>query len=150
MKKWTAVAMVLAMAIVTTLAAGSLKAAEVAIQGTDQMTYDTTAFTVKAGETVKLTLTHAGTLPKAVMGHNVVILAAGEDVEAFSAEAAQAFSTEYFPASYEEKVIVRTQLLGPGESETVEFTAPAAGTYTFLCTFPGHNLNMRGVMTVES
>ena len=67
MKKWTAVAMVLAMAIVTTLAAGSLKAAEVAIQGTDQMTYDTTAFTVKAGETVKLTLTHAGTLPKAVM-----------------------------------------------------------------------------------
>ena len=80
----------------------------------------------------------------------MVILAAGEDVEAFSAEAAQAFSTEYFPASYEEKVIVRTQLLGPGESETVEFTAPAAGTYTFLCTFPGHNLNMRGVMTVES
>ena len=54
------------------------------------MTYNMTAFTVKSGETVKLTLKHVGSLPKAVMGHNVVVLAAGEDVEALGRQDAAA------------------------------------------------------------
>ena len=149
MKKWTAVATVVAMMILTVFSAGSAQAAEIAIEGTDQMTYNMTAFTVKSGETVKLTLKHVGSLPKAVMGHNVVVLAAGEDVDAFTTAAAQAFDTEYFPVAYEDKVLAKTKLLGPGESETVEFTAPAPGTYTYVCTFPGHNIMMRGIMTVE-
>jgi plastocyanin len=34
----------------------------------------------------------------------------------------------------------------PGESETIEFTAPEAGEYTFVCTLhPG----MEGVLVVE-
>lgn len=148
MKMWTVVATVVAMA--TMLAAGNAQASEVVIEGTDQMTYNVTAFTVKSGETVKLTLKHVGALPKTVMGHNVVVLAAGEDVDAFTMAAAQAYDTEYFPAAYEDKVLAKTKLLGPGESETVEFTAPAPGTYVYVCTFPGHNLMMRGTMTVES
>ncbi|MEC7281083.1 MAG: plastocyanin/azurin family copper-binding protein, partial [Verrucomicrobiota bacterium] len=41
--------------------------------------------------------------------------------------------------------------LGPGENDTIEFTAPAlSGDYEFLCSFPAHLFaGMRGVMTVE-
>ena len=43
-----------------------------------------------------------------------------------------------------------TETLGTGESQTVEFTAPAAGTYTFYCSiFPHQSLGMEGTMTVE-
>jgi azurin len=30
----------------------------------------------------------------------------------------------------------------------VTFTAPAKGTYPYICTFPGHYQTMKGVMTV--
>lgn len=32
----------------------------------------------------------------------------------------------------------RTKLIAPGTSDTVEFTAPDTGTYTFYCSVPGH------------
>ena len=31
----------------------------------------------------------------------------------------------------------------------VKFTAPSAGTYQFVCTFPGHNFTMFGDFTVN-
>ena len=34
-------------------------------------------------------------------------------------------------------------------AETLEFTAPAAGKYEYVCTFPGHFAGMRGIMVVE-
>ena len=51
----------------------------------------------------------------------------------------------------ETDLIVRhTKLLKPGESETLEFTAPEeAGDYPYLCTFVGHAAIMNGVMKVE-
>jgi azurin len=49
-----------------------------------------------------------------------------------------------------DKVIAATKMLGPGETDTVSFTAPAAGTYDYICTFPGHAMaGMRGVLTVK-
>jgi len=36
-------------------------------------------------------------------------------------------------------VIANVKLLGPGQEGEVRFTAPTAGTYQFVCTFPGHN-----------
>ena len=47
------------------------------------------------------------------------------------------------------RVIGATVLLGPGESGDATFTAPAAGTYQFVCTFPGHNFTMFGDFTVN-
>ena len=51
----------------------------------------------------------------------------------------------------EKKVIARTKLLGPGESETITFTAPKISSqYDFLCTFPGHfAAGMKGKMIVQ-
>jgi len=36
-------------------------------------------------------------------------------------------------------VIASTRLANAGQTVEVQFTAPAAGTYQYLCTFPGHN-----------
>ena len=40
------------------------------------------------------------------------------------------------------------QLLGAGESDTIEFVAPAEGTYKFICTWPAHYASMQGEMVV--
>ncbi|MQG65022.1 MAG: azurin, partial [SAR202 cluster bacterium] len=40
-------------------------------------------------------------------------------------------------------------LLDPGASGEVTFTAPASGTYQFVCTFPGHNFTMFGDFIVN-
>jgi azurin len=47
-------------------------------------------------------------------------------------------------------VIAHTGLVGPGETVEVTFKAPAAGTYTFLCSFPGHfAAGMKGTLVVK-
>ena len=45
-------------------------------------------------------------------------------------------------------VIAHTKLLDPGDTGEARFTAPAAGTYQFVCTFPGHSLTMYGDFVV--
>ena len=45
-------------------------------------------------------------------------------------------------------VIANVKLLGPGESGEVRFAAPSAGSYEFVCTFPGHNFTMFGDFVV--
>lgn len=44
----------------------------------------------------------------------------------------------------------RTQQLGPGESETIEFVATETGEFEFYCSVNGHRANgMVGTLTVE-
>lgn len=120
----------------------------VEITGNDALQFNTTAFTVKAGDSVTVTLQNVGTQPKDVMGHNWVLLQTGSDVATFGSAAMTAKDTDYIPAG-DASVIVHTKLLGPGESDTITFVAPAAaGDYPFLCSFPGHFGTMQGVMTV--
>jgi azurin len=121
----------------------------IVIKGSDAMQFDLKEIKVKAGQKVKLTLTHSGKLPKAAMGHNWVLLKPGVDVAAFGGKAAAARETEYIPASEEADIIAHTKLVGGGESDTIEFTAPKKGTYTFICSFPGHYALMKGSFIVE-
>lgn len=123
--------------------------ATLSIAGNDQMQFDKKELTVKAGQTVTLTLKHTGTMPATTMGHNWVLLKQGTDVATFAGEAATAgVSKDYMPANAD-AIIAHTKVIGGGEETTVEFTAPAAGKYEFICSFPGHWAMMRGVLTVE-
>ena len=45
-------------------------------------------------------------------------------------------------------VLVNTDLLDPGATGEIKFEAPAAGTYQFVCTFPGHGATMFGDFVV--
>lgn len=115
----------------------------------DDMKYDLTEIKVKEGQTVKLTLKHTGKMAKTAMGHNFVLLVQGVVLADFAGKAIGASTTEYIPAGSEKDIIVHTKLIGGGESDTIEFTAPAKGTYEFLCSFPGHSALMKGSFIVE-
>jgi azurin len=125
---------------------------EVVISGNDTMQFDVKSFEVKAGSKVKLTLKNVGQIPKIAMGHNLVVLKKGITAVAFGQKAlgAGANPTNALPESLKGEVIAATKLLGPAESDTIEFTAPKEpGSYEYVCTFPGHFALMRGIMTVK-
>ncbi len=121
---------------------------EIVIESNDQMQFNLKEIKVSEGDVVKLTLKHVGQLPEAAMGHNWVLLAEGTDMAAFAQEAIKARDTEYVPEG-SESVIIATEMIGGGEETTIEFEVPAAGTYTFICSFPGHYALMNGTFIVE-
>lgn len=123
--------------------------AVITLNAGDDMKFDLSEIKVKEGQTVKLTLTHTGKMAKTAMGHNFVLLAQGVVLADFAGKAIAASGTDYIPAGSEKEVIAHTKLVGGGESDTIEFTAPAKGSYEFLCSFAGHSALMKGTFIVE-
>lgn len=149
MKKLTLTILTLTLAACLSLNAADEKAdVTVNITGNDTMMYDKTTFEVKSGQKVKLVFKNIGKLPKQAMGHNVIILKKGVDVASYCTAAIGA-APEYFPKDKKDDVVAATKLLGPGETDTIIFTAPAPGVYDYVCTFPGHFALMKGKMTVK-
>ena len=124
---------------------------KITITGNDTMQFDLKSFEVKAGEKVELTFKNVGKIPKIAMGHNLVVLKKGISAVAFGQKAmgAGANATNALPDSVKGDTIASTKLLGPDETETISFTAPEAGDYEYVCTFPGHFALMRGTMKVK-
>jgi azurin len=122
----------------------------VEITGGDDMKYSVTTIPAKPGETLRIRLTSKGTLPKAVMAHNVVVLKTGAKQVDFANAAALARETDYIPPDMKDQVLAATTLAGPGETVEVTLKVPAAGTYPYVCTFPGHfAAGMRGTIVAK-
>jgi azurin len=108
------------------------------------------SFTVKVGQKVKVTLENKAVVPQP---HNLIIAKPGTLMKIGALANAmltdpQAMAKNYIPESPD--ILWHTKLVQPGQTETLEFVAPAeAGDYPYLCTFPGHWLLMQGVMKVE-
>ena len=123
---------------------------EVTIEGNDQMKFNLDRIDVSAGQTIKLTMKNVGSQPKEAMGHNWILLDKGTNVQDFAMAAIAQKENDYFPLERESEVLAHTKLLGPGESETIEFKAPnEPGVYKFICSFPGHFANMQGTFFVK-
>ena len=125
------------------------KVCKLAITGTDLMQYDTKELDV-AGDctSVEVTLTHGGKLPKEAMGHNWVLVNA-PDLNAVANAGMAAGITNNYITPGDKKVLANTKVVGGGESATVTFPTSIlkkGGSYMYLCTFPGHNSMMRGVL----
>ena len=114
------------------------------------LAYDTKEFKVKAGQKVKLTFNN--THPAVPQPHNIVIAKPGTKDKLLGLAMAMAAAPEgmakgFIPDSTD--ILFKTKLLQPNTTEVIEFTAPAAGDYPYLCTFPGHGMLMNGIMKVE-
>ena len=94
-----------------------------------QFTPDT--WKVPAGEQITITITNDGALQ-----HEWVLLQDGVRI-----------STE---AEFEEGFVNVEQEVAPGETQTLTFEAPPAGTYQVICAIPGHfDAGLQGVLNSE-
>jgi azurin len=123
----------------------------VVVTAGDDMKFSVTTIAAKRGETLKIRLNAIGTAPRASMAHNLLVLKPGSSQIAFVEAAAQAKSTDYVPPSLKSQVLAGTVLIANGETAEIELKLPArAGSYPFLCSFPGHFANgARGTIEVK-
>lgn len=144
----------LGLVAVVALQAAPVQAAPRVIKmtGNDAMKFSVAQITAKAGEELTVQLTALGTQDKAVMAHNFVLLAQGTDVNGFVV-AASISRPLHIPKQdkWKKAILAQTGLAGGGQTVSVTFKAPTApGTYTYVCSFPGHyNGGMKGVLTVK-
>jgi putative heme-binding domain-containing protein len=114
---------------------------------TDQMLFDKERIVVRAGKPAEIFFENTDIMP-----HNFVITEPGamEAVGTLAeAQATQPGAAErnYVPLS--DKILVKSRLLQPRESQKVAFTAPTKpGVYPYVCTYPGHWRRMNGAMYV--
>ena len=144
----------LAVCTIGIVAFGSIvqAACEIAISGNDMIQYDKKEVKVEAScETVTITLTHTGKLPRTAMGHNVVVSKTSDMAGVIADGSNAGVDANYVPRG-DKRVIVATKLIGGGESTTANVKGSAlekGGDYSFFCTFPGHSVLMKGKLIVE-
>lgn len=125
--------------IISTAEAATLK---IAPKG-EQLLFDKTSFTVKAGEKVKLTFNNTS-----AMQHNWVLVKPGTAEKVAQDSIAAGLAKGWLALG--PNVLAHTKLVDAKKSDTIEFVAPSKpGDYPFICTFPGHAMTMKGVLTVK-
>ena len=129
----------------TSIPANNMVSNNVILNSNDQMKFDK-KIRVNANESVTLTLNHTGRFPAISMGHNFVLIKKDVNVDEYAIRAISARDNDYIPEGGDE--IAFTKMLGGGESDTITFDAPEPGTYTFICSFPGHYQIMMGEFIV--
>jgi azurin len=126
------------------------EARTIELTASEDMKYDKTRLTARPGEKIRVVLKAIGSMPKAAMAHNFVLLKADASPLEVNNAAFNARATDFVPESQKDKIIAFTPLAGGGETVEVTFTAPKAGTYPYLCTFPGHFVQgMKGTLVVK-
>lgn len=103
--------------------------------GAKEFHYDKTTITEPVGHKVKLKFVNH-TDPKDEVGHNWVLVKAGQEAAVVASGQAAGDDKDWLNVD-DPRIVAHTQLIEGNQSNTVTFTA-APGTYTYLCTFPGH------------
>lgn len=123
----------------------------ITITGQDNMQFSQTVIEAEPGETIRIVLNVKSNMPPAAMSHNIAIVDLGVNVEEFVLASMAEPDNEYIAPSYADQLIAATEMIGGGETSTIEFTVPEnPGDYEFVCTFPGHYFGgMKGVLRVK-
>lgn len=124
---------------------------ELEIDSNDQMRFSKAELQVPADcDTVHLTLTHSGRLPRNAMGHNWV-LAETAQVQGLATAAIRAGVDHHYVPQDDARVLAATPLIGGGEQTSVTFSVAAlrGKDLTYFCSFPGHSMMMRGKLIVN-
>jgi len=101
--------------------------------------------TCHAGDHVRLTFRHTGKYVN--FEHNWVLIVPGSFDEITAAATAAGEDKGWLPAG-DQRMLAFTPMCSRGQMAVTQFTAPKAGDYPFICTFPGHAQSMWGVLHV--
>ena len=113
----------------------------------EKMSYDKELIALRAGKPVEFIFDNSDLMP-----HNFVITQPGamEEIGLLAEATAQqpdAAKRHYVPNSG--KILLKSKLLQPRDSEKISFTAPSTpGVYPYVCTYPGHWRRMYGALYV--
>ena len=142
--------MLLATGAAVTLISGNAYAGacDVNVEATATMAFNVKEIKVpKKCKEITLKLTNTGTMPKAIMGHNVVI-SKTSDIEEVNKNGMVAGLANNYVKKNDSKVIGHTTVIGGGESTTAKIkltNLKPSESYSFFCSFPGHSAIMKGV-----
>lgn len=121
----------------------------VTIESNDMMQYNVKSVEVpKACKTFTMTLKHVGKMPKASMGHNIVVTA-DADMKAVAAEGIKAGAAADYVKAGDARVLAHTKMIGGGETAALELDVSKlkdGAAYTYFCSFPGHSSIMKGTL----
>jgi azurin len=107
--------------------------------------FDPNKINLKSGAKVKLTLRNQ--IKTEGMYQNWVLINVGSGQEVVNDAMSAGANNNYVAIG--RNVLVSSELAAPGTSVTVDFTAPAAGTYNYISTFPGNFPKKIGKLIVE-
>ncbi len=110
----------------------------------DALEFNVGSMSASAGEDVVVNFNNSSS----VNTHNWALVEAGTK-DAVAADGTTAGQDNNWLPVNDSRVLGATILIGPGQSGQATFTAPSAGTYQFVCTFPGHNFTMFGDFIVN-
>lgn len=137
-----------------TLASGHLLAAEcsVDVDSTDQMSFTAKAIEIdKSCKEFTVNLKHSGSLPKNVMGHNLVV-SKEADMQPIATDGLSAGIDKDYLKEGDARVLAHTKIIGAGETDSLKIDVSKldpAEKYGFFCSFPGHISMMKGTVTLK-
>ena len=144
--KWMLLGSCLSLASVSVHAACS-----VTLTGNDAMQLSSKQIVVpKTCSDFTIHYKNIGKLPKASMGHNVVVSKLS-DMSGVLRDGMKAGLAQDYVKAGDSRVLAKTRLLGGGESASLTFKVAKLedGAYGFVCTFPGHGAMMRGTLVLK-
>jgi len=119
------------------------------IEGNDAMQFNKAEISVPAScKEFTVTLKNVGKLPKIAMGHNWVLTKTADMKEVAKDGIAAGIDKDHIKPG-DTRILAHTKLLGAGESDSVTFSTDilkAGESYSYLCTFPGHEALMKGTL----
>ena len=104
--------------------------------GAKDLRYDKATLQEPAGSKIKLKFTNNTDL-KDEVGHNWVLVKPGQEAAVVASGKAAGDGADWLNVD-DPAIIAHTRLLEGGQSNTISFTAPPPGSYTYLCTYPDH------------
>lgn len=123
----------------------------VTVESNDAMQYNIGNIDIsKKCKEFVITLKHVGKLPKAAMGHNLVVTKAADMAGVGSDGMMAGVPNDYIKVK-DARLIAQTKLIGGGQSSMAKITVSGLSdkeNYVFFCTFPGHSSVMKGTIKV--
>src|SRR5690606_32065590 len=111
------------------------------VEANDAMQFNTKEITVsKSCKEFTINLKHTGQLPKAAMGHNIVITKSA-DMQAVETDGIAAGADKNYVKDGDERVIAHTLLVGGGVSDSVKVPVDMlTGADVLFCSVPGYRI----------